>query len=185
MRKKQDIDVLKLSRELEPLTAEERVARAYEMVGEDLILSTSFGPTAGTMLKLVTDVCPGIRVITVRNGYESALTLQIADRLPRELNLNLKVFSAPNLAIPDEGTEAFDEFRRKIKIEPFQKALAQEQPRAWLAGVMREETEERKSFDFAMSRDGLTVIYPILDWAGDRAVDYCYCLLYTSDADDE
>jgi phosphoadenosine phosphosulfate reductase len=174
MAKTLDIDVSELSSRLEPLSTTERVRHAYDIFGEDLILSTSFGPTAGTMLKIATDVYPGIRVITVRHGYESPLTLQIADRLTRELGLNLRIFSAPKMLIPEEGTQEFDEFRRKIKIEPFQKALSQEQPRAWLTGVMRDETEERKSFDFATFRDGLTVVYPILDWTHDSAADYCY-----------
>jgi len=169
-----ETDVSELNSRLETLTAQERVQHAYEQFGEDLILSTSFGPTAGTMLKLATDVYPGIRIITVRHGYESPLTLQIADRLTRELKLNLKIFSAPKMLIPDEETPEFDEFRRKIKIEPFQNALAREQPRAWLTGVMRDETEERGTFDFAEFRDGLTVVYPILDWTAERSADYCY-----------
>ncbi len=162
-----------LNERLAPLAARERIATAYAEFGEDLILTTSFGPTAGVMLRLASEVVPDIRVITIRHGYESDRTLQIAQALKRELKLNLHVYEAPKMLIPDEGTPEFEAFKQAVKIQPFQEALAAEQPRAWLSGVMRSETEERKSFDFASQRDGLTVIYPILDWEETDANEFC------------
>ena len=161
-----------LNERLAPLHARERIAAAYAEFGEDLILTTSFGPTAGVMLKLATYAYPNIRVVTIRHGYESAETLEIAGHFTREFGLNLHVYEAPKLLIPDEDDPAFESFRHKVKIEPFQKALAVEQPRAWLSGVMSEETEERKSFDYAMFRDGLVVMYPILDWTETDAEEF-------------
>jgi hypothetical protein len=50
---------------LEPLDAPARIRRMVERYGRDVILTTSFGPTAGVMLKLVTDAMPDMRVVTV------------------------------------------------------------------------------------------------------------------------
>ena len=169
---KMPIDITKFRATLEPLQAHARIERAYEEFGRDLILATSFGPKAGVMIKLATSVYPEIRVVTIRHGYESPRTLESAERMQQRFNLNLLVYEAPQLLIPEEGTPEFDEFRFKVKIEPFQKALAIERPRAWLSGVMREETEQRKTFDFAMYRDGLVVVYPILDWDEADAEEY-------------
>ncbi len=162
-----------VSAQLAPLAARDRIAHAYELFGPDLILATSFGVTAGVMLRLATQVYPDIRVITVRHGYESRRTLQLADHYRTQLHLNLKIYEAPHLPIPDENTPAFEDFKRQIKVEPFRKALAIEQPAAWLSGVMREETETRKSFDFAMQKNGSLAIYPILDWSPTYAEEYC------------
>lgn len=168
-----DMELGALNERLARMGARERMEEAVREFGEDLILATSFGPTAGVMLRLATQVYPGIRVVTIRHGYESEGTLQLARDYRRELGLNLRVYEAPKLLIPEEGTPEFEKFKRRVKIEPFQRALAEERPRAWLSGVMGEESEERRSFDFAMWRDGLVVIYPILDWAETDAHEYC------------
>ena len=168
-----EYDVSALNRRIASLHARERIQASYQEFGEDLILTTSFGPTAGIMLKLATYVYPDIRVVTIRHGYESQETLDLAERFTRDFGLNLHVYDAPKLLIPDENDPEFEAFKHKVKIEPFQKALAAERPKAWLSGVMREETEERKTFDFAMSRDGLIVIYPILDWTETDAEEFC------------
>jgi phosphoadenosine phosphosulfate reductase len=167
------IDMVAWNQRLVGLGARERIEAAYREFGDDLILATSFGPTAGVMLRLATQVVPGIRVVTVRHGYESERTLELAGVYRRELGLNLRVYEAPKLVIPEEGTPAFEEFKRRVKVEPFQRALREERPRAWLSGVMGEETEARRSFDYAMWRDGLVVVYPILDWVETDAVEYC------------
>jgi phosphoadenosine phosphosulfate reductase len=168
-----DLNIPALIEALTPMSAAQRIAHAYQEFGDGLILTTSFGPTAGVMLRLAATIVPSIRVITIRHGYESERTLHIAERFRRDLNLNLRVYQAPPTTVPEEGTPAFEEFKRRVKIEPFQRALAAEQPRAWLSGVMRDETEQRRSFDVAMQRDGLVVIYPILDWQETDAEEYC------------
>jgi phosphoadenosine phosphosulfate reductase len=169
-----DLDLQSLNRELEHLPARDRVGHVYEVFGEGLILSTSFGPTAGVMLRLATDVYPEIRVITVRHGHETARTLQVADHYARALNLNLRVYEAPWMEVPDEDdAAAFEDFKRAVKMEPFQRALDAERPAAWLSGVMRGETEQRKTFDFAMDRNGLPAVYPILDWEETYAEEFC------------
>lgn len=166
-------DMQALNDALAPLPAAERIARAYDEFGDDLILTTSFGPTAGVMLRLTAMVAPSVRVITIRHGYESSRTLEIAQQFRRELDLDLRVYQAPPCVMPEEGTPAFEEFKRRVKIEPFQRALAAERPRAWMSGVMRDETAQRRSFDYAMYRDGLVVVYPILDWQETDAEEYC------------
>lgn len=165
--------IRELHQAMKPLTAQQRIARVLEDFGDDLILTTSFGPTAGAMLRLATRANPAIRVITVRHGYESSRTLEIADEMVRDWGLNLRVYEAPQTIIPSEDTPEFEEFKRKVKLEPFARALAEEQPRAWLSGVMHDETEERRTFDFAMERDGRIAVYPILDWDQRDAEEYC------------
>ena len=125
------------------------------------------------MLKLASEVDSSIRVITVRHGYESKRTLQLADAFRLRLKMKVKVFQAPQVLIPDEDSPEFEVFKQKVKIEPFQQALREEQPKAMLSGVMREETEERRTFDFAMLRDGLVNIYPLLDWTETDAEEFC------------
>jgi phosphoadenosine phosphosulfate reductase len=155
------------------LWAPERIARARDLFGDDLILTTTFGRTSGAMIKLATDALPGIRVITIRHGYETPRTLELADHYTKRFQLNLKVVEAPRLPVPEEGTPAFETFKHAIKVETFERMLQQERPRAWLSGVMREETPERRTFDFVADRGSVLAIYPILDWSEIDAREYC------------
>ena len=162
-----------VARELEPLQATARIQHMVREFGRDVILTTSFGPTAGVMLKLVTDVMPDMRIITVMHGHETERTRELMEFYVDHLRINLRVYRAPYLPVPEIGTPEFAHFQRAIKFDPLQQALKTEVPRAWLSGVMREETEERKSFPFARMRGGILAVYPMLDWKPMKAIEYC------------
>lgn len=160
-------------RQLEPLDAPGRVRRMVQEFGRDVILTTSFGPTAGVMLKLVTDVLPDMRVVTIVHGHETERTRELMDLYRQRLKLNLKVYQAPHLPVPEVDTPEFAHFQRVVKFDPLQQALKAEAPKVWLSGIMREETVERRYFPFARMRGGILAVYPMLDWKPMDAIDYC------------
>jgi phosphoadenosine phosphosulfate reductase len=160
-------------RQLEPLDAPGRVRCMVQEFGRDVILTTSFGPTAGVMLKLVTDVLPDMRVVTIVHGHETQRTRELMDLYRQRLDLNLKIYQAPHLAVPEVDTPEFAHFQRVVKFDPLQAALKAEAPKVWLSGVMREETAERRYFPFARTRGGILAVYPMLDWKPMDAIDYC------------
>lgn len=162
-----------LEPELAALDAAGRVRHLVELYGEDVILTTSFGPTAGVMLKLVTDVLPRMRVVTIVHSHETERTRELMDVYTRTLQLNLKIYAAPYLPVPVEGTAEFAHFTRVVKFEPLQAALKAEAPKVWLSGVMREESAERRNFPFARMRGGILAVYPTLDWTSMQAIDWC------------
>lgn len=166
-------DSKRLHSELVALDAAGRVRRVVELYGDDVILTTSFGPTAGVMLKLVTDMLPQMRIVTIVHGHETERTRELMDVYTRTLRLNIKVYAAPYLQVPTEGTPEFAHFTRVVKFEPLQAALRAEAPKAWLSGVMREESIERRSFPFARMRGGILAVYPTLDWTRMQAIDWC------------
>ena len=167
------MDTSSLNREFEKLWAPERMTRARELFGDDLILTTTFGRTAGVMLKLASEFAPGIRVINIRHGYETSRTLELAAYYTERFRLNLIVVDAPRLPLPEEGTPAFEAFKHTIKVETFERMLALEKPKAWLSGVMREETPERRTLDFLADRGAVLAIYPILDWTEIDVREFC------------
>ncbi len=144
-----------------------------EDYGSEVILTTSFGPTAGVMLKLVTDVLPDMRVVTIVHGHETERTRELLQVYAERFRLNLRTHQAPRLPVPEEGTEALAHFQRVVKFEPLQAALKAEAPKVWLSGVMRAETQERRHFPFARMRGGILAVYPMLDWDEMGAIDYC------------
>lgn len=166
-------DSKRLDGQLAALDAAGRVRRLVELYGADVILTTSFGPTAGVMLKLVTDVSPRMRVVTIVHGHETERTRELMELYTRKYTLNLRVYEAPRLPVPEEGTPEFAYFTRVVKFEPLQAALRAEAPKAWLSGVMREESAERRNFPFARMRGGILAVYPTLDWTSMQAIDWC------------
>ena len=166
-------DSKRLDRELEALDAGARIRRMVADYDRDVILTTSFGPTAGVMLKLVTEVMPGMRVVTIVHGHETERTREVMELYTRRFRLNLKVYEAPRLPVPEVDTPEFAHFQRVVKFDPLQQALKAEAPKVWLSGVMREETAERQYFPFARLRGGILAVYPMLDWKPLQAIDYC------------
>ncbi len=167
------MDAKRLDRELQDLDAQGRIARVVELFGGDVILTTSFGPTAGVMLQLATAAMSGMRVVTIRHGFETERTRELIDFYTRRFDLNLRVYDAPRLPLPPDGTPEFAHFKRRVKFEPLQAALATENPKVWLSGVLHEETHERRFFPYARQRGKVIAVYPMLDWTELRAIDHC------------
>jgi phosphoadenosine phosphosulfate reductase len=160
-------------RRLQSLDAPDRIRHVVQEFGRDVILTTSFGPTAGVMLKLVSDAMPGMRVVTVVHGHETERTRELMDIYTDIFKLNLKVYRAPWLPVPAVESPEFVHFTRVVKFEPLQEALRAEAPKAWLSGVMREESAERQFFPYARMRGRMLAVYPVLDWAQMQAIDFC------------
>jgi phosphoadenosine phosphosulfate reductase len=159
-----------------------RHASATEIVqwalglGRRTINTTSMGRNAAVMLHLVSEVDRSVPTIWVDTGYNLRDTYVVAERLIRDLELNIHVYSPQMTSerrnaimggIPTVDEEArHREFTRQVKLEPFGRALADFGPEVWLTGIRREETEHRKSLDI-VSRDdrGIIKVAPLFYWS--------------------
>ncbi len=147
------------------------------------IATTSMGRNAAVMLHLVSQVERAVPTIWVDTGYNLRDTYVVAERLIRDLHLNIHVYSPQMTSerrnaimggIPTvDEEERHREFTRQVKLEPFASALEEFQPEIWLTGIRREETELRKSLDI-VSRDGRGIIKvaPLFYWSEDDIEDY-------------
>jgi 3'-phosphoadenosine 5'-phosphosulfate sulfotransferase (PAPS reductase)/FAD synthetase len=158
---------------LRPLLSFERIEMAVDCFGEDLVMTTSFGPTAAVLLHLAISVYPDIRVINIRHGHETERTLEIADLLITELRLNIRVYDAPRLPLPTNDGSELHSFQESVKVATMRRALKEELPQAWLSGLMAEETPERRDMGYAQRNEQLVKIYPLYDWRQIDAVNYC------------
>ena len=151
--------------------------------GKRTIATTSMGRNAAVMLHLVADVDKSVPTIWVDTGYNLRDTYVVAERLTRDLELNIHVYSPEMTSerrnaimggIPTvDEQERHQEFTRQVKLEPFARALAELQPEIWLTGIRREETEHRKSLDIvSMDNRGIVKVAPIFYWSEDQVEDY-------------
>ena len=175
--------------DLDSVNASLRDASATEVVqwalglGRKTIATTSMGRNAAVMLHLVSQVDKSLPTIWVDTGYNLRDTYVVAERLIRDLQLNIGVYSPQMTSerrnaimggIPTvDEEERHQDFTRQVKLEPFARALDDYQPEIWLTGIRREETEHRKGLDIvSMDNRGIIKVAPIFYWSEDQVEDY-------------
>jgi len=166
-----ELDLDKINAELRH-AAPEAIVRWALNQGLPAIASSSMGPGAGVMLHLVSRLAPSLPVVWVDTGYNLPETYRTAEALRERLDLNLHVYTPAMTAerrqalygpIPSiEERERHELFTRQVKLEPFERALAEHRPALWLTGIRREETDFRRGLD-VVTRDarGLYKVAPL------------------------
>lgn len=151
--------------------------------GMQTIATTSMGRNAAVMLHLVSEVDRSVPTIWVDTGYNLRDTYVVAERLIRDMDLDMRVYSPEMTSerrnaimggIPTvDEEERHQEFTRQVKLEPFARALEEFQPEIWLTGIRREETEHRKNLDIvSLDNRGIIKVAPIFYWSEDDVDDY-------------
>lgn len=152
----------------------EEIIRWAASLGKRTIMTTTFGDHSAVILHLVKNIIPDVKTLWVDTGYNSSATYRFADKLMRELDLSVDVYTPEMTSarrnvlmkgIPDVGEPLHEEFTRQVKLEPFGRAIREAQPEVWITGLRREQTEHRKNMDIVTrSKDGYLKVAPILDW---------------------
>ena len=175
--------------DLDTVNASLRGASATEVVqwalglGRPTIATTSMGRNAAVMLHLVSQVERAVPTIWVDTGYNLRDTYLVAERLIRDLELNMHVYSPQMTSerrnaimggIPTVDEEArHREFTRQVKLEPFDRALRDFKPEVWLTGIRREETEHRQTLDIvSLDNRGMLKVAPLFYWSEDDVETY-------------
>lgn len=178
-----------LDLDLEHINASLRDASPAEIVrwalalGKETIATTSFGRNAALMLHLVSEEDKTVPTIWVDTGYNLRDTYVVAERLIKDMQLNMHVYSPQMTSerrnaimggIPTiDEEERHAEFTRQVKLEPFAKAIADFHPEVWITGIRQEETEHRKSLDIvSLDNRGILKVAPIFYWSEEQVEDY-------------
>ena len=170
-----DLDLDSLNQQLRDQSPAD-IIRWAASLGEPMMGSTSFAPNAAVMLKLITDFAPETPIVWVDSGYNVPDTYRVAEKLIKRLQPNLQVYIPEvtaerrnalmgGIPHPDDNPDLHAEFTRQVKLEPFNRAFEELQPKIWLTGIRKEETAFRQSLD-VLSWDGRGVlkVAPIFYW---------------------
>jgi len=177
-----ELDLKKTNAELRDASAEEIVQWALGL-GKKAISTTSFGRNAAVMLHLVSEIDPSVPTIWVDTGYNLRDTYIVAERLMKDLPLNMHIYSPEMTSerrnaimggIPTvDELQRHQEFTDQVKLAPFAKALAEHSPDIWITGIRREETEHRQSLDIvSVDNRGILKVAPIFYWSDDDVEGY-------------
>lgn len=141
---------------------------------ERVIVTTSFGQYSAVMLHLATTVRPDIPVVWVDSGYNTRETYLHAEKLIKDLNLNIHIFTPQMTAarwealasgIPTLDNKLHKEFTYRVKLEPFERVIQTLKPEYWLTAIRKDETAYRESLDILS--DGpqdIIKVAPFLNW---------------------
>ena len=151
--------------------------------GSDLLMSSSFGAESAILLHMASQAAPRIRVIFVDTGYIFRETHEFMESLRRRFDLNVLVYRTRN--DPAEylrrAGETDPTWRNNIdaccavnKNEPFERAMRELRPRAWLRGIRRAQAPTRKDRKFIERSDRFRcyAISPLLNWTGRETYAY-------------
>ncbi len=166
-------DFAGISRKLEAAPAEERIEWAFGHFGEQLGMTSSFGAQSAVLLHLATRVWGQIPVVLVDTGYLFPETYRFIDELADRLHLNLKVYRSPLSPawqetrwgkLWEQGLEGIERYNDVNKVEPMDRALAELDLHAVMAGVRRQQSSTREGFSVLGLRKGRVRLHPIVDW---------------------
>ena len=177
-----EIDLDSVNASLRDASARDVVQWALDQ-GRRTIATTSMGRNAAVMLHLVSELDKSVPTVWVDTGYNLRDTYVVAERLIRDLEINMHVYSplmtserrnAIMGGIPTvDEEERHQDFTEQVKLEPFGRALDEFQPEIWLTGIRREETEHRQSLDIvSVDNRGIIKVAPIFYWSEDDVEDY-------------
>ena len=171
-------DLAAMNRELELLSAEQRVGWTLENFPGQVVLTSSFGAQSAVCLHMVTVQQPTIPVVVVDTGYLFPETYRFIDALSERLTLNLHIYRAEQSAawqearygkLWEQGLEGIERYNRINKVEPMQRALKELNAAAWISGLRRQQAQSRQNLDVLLWRNGRCKAHPLIDWT-DRDV---------------
>ncbi len=150
--------------------------------GEKPVITTNFRPYEAAILHAVVSEKPNTTVIWCDTGYNTPQTYKHADAIIRQLGLNVKLYTpkqtaayrdALNGGIPEVNSPNHDEFTRQVKLEPFYRAMAHENPDVWFTNLRKGQTAFRDSIDIlSYSKDGILKVSPFYNWTDEKMDEY-------------
>jgi len=177
------IDLDAANAELQHKTPVEIVQWAIEQ-NRKLIVTTKFGQHSAALLHLVTEQKPDTPVLWTDHGYNTPATYLFADKLIKQLALNMKIYTpevtsarrdALMNGVPDIGDPLHEEFTRQVKLEPFGRAFDELQPDLWLTGIRKDQTAFRESLDIVtLTKRGIYKVAPLFNWTEIDLEGYLY-----------
>tara|TARA_B100000678_G_scaffold8310_1_gene6990 strand:- start:473 stop:1144 length:672 start_codon:yes stop_codon:yes gene_type:complete len=142
------------------------------------VVTTNFRPYEVAILHAVSKIKSDVQVVWCDTGYNTPQTYQHAKEVIDILDLNVKIYIPKQTAayrdamfggIPQVDSSDHDEFTRQVKLEPFQRAMREQQPDIWFTNLRKGQTAFRDSIDIlSYSKDGLLKVSPFYHWSDEK-----------------
>ncbi len=151
-------------------------------ISPNRIVTTSFGKYSAVLLSTFHRKDADIRVVWCDTGYNGPETYDHAEYLMNRFDLNVHRYTS---LLPTEETDklyfeasevdsdAHEKFAEAVKIEPFRRALREENPDIWFTNIRERQTEYRDRQDkLSLSKNGILKVSPFYYWTDEQLDEY-------------
>ncbi len=175
-----NLDLNKINKELEQKSPKEIISWAIG-IAKNAVVTTNFRPYEVAILHACTQVKPDIKVIWCDTGYNTPQTYKHADELIEKLGLNVHLYVPQQTAahrnvtmgIPQIEDPLHQVFTEQVKLEPFNRAMAEHKPDVWFTNLRSGQTAFRNSIDIvSISKDGVLKVSPFYRWSDEQLDNY-------------
>lgn len=166
------LDIEDWNKKLRYKSPEEIADWAFRL-SEKKIVTTSFGVYSSVLLSTMSNLDKNIKVVWCDTLYNSDSTYIHASNLIKDLNLNvLKYQSVLNkkqiettIGMPSIEDDNHSLFSEVVKLEPFRRALKEQDPDVWFTNIRVRQTEYRDKKDIlSYSKEGILKVSPFYYW---------------------
>ena len=128
------------------------VAWSAAQFGDGLMMSSSFGAESALLIHMAIQVVPDIKIVFTDTGYLFPETFAFMEQLRQRFKLNVWTYRTRNdpFAYLKAAGEKDPTWRENVdaccaanKNEPFERAMKELRPAAWLRGIRRNQAETR------------------------------------------
>ena len=167
-----------INKQLQGKSPEEIISWAIS-IAEKPIVTTNFRPYEVAILKAVTAVKKDISVVWFDTGYNTPQTYKHAEEIIDRLRLNIHLYVPRQtvahrdivLGIPTIEDPKHTVFTAQVKLEPFTRAMKEQQPDVWFTNLRKGQTAFRNSIGIvSKSKDGVLKVSPFYNWS-DKDLD--------------
>jgi phosphoadenosine phosphosulfate reductase len=167
-----------INKQLQGKSPEEIILWAIS-IAQKPIITTNFRPYEVAILKAVTAVKKDIPVVWCDTGYNTPQTYKHAEEIIDKLQLNIQLYVPKQtaahrdivLGIPKIEDPKHAIFTAQVKLEPFFRALEEQQPDVWFTNLRNGQTDFRNSINIvSKSKEGVLKVSPFYNWS-DKDLD--------------
>ncbi|MHB1106681.1 MAG: phosphoadenosine phosphosulfate reductase domain-containing protein [Lutibacter sp.] len=175
-----NLDLERLNKELEKKSPEEIVSWALSLASRPLV-TTNFRPYEVAILFACTKVKKDLKVIWCDTGYNTPQTYAHANDLIKKLGLNVYLYVPKQTAehrnvtmgIPQIEDPMHQIFTEQVKLEPFNRAMAEHKPDVWFTNLRKGQTAFRDNIGIvSLSKDGVLKVSPFYHWSDEQLDNY-------------
>ena len=168
-----DIELKKINQKLENCSPKEIIEWAVQF-SKEAIVTTNFRPYESAILYAVTNLVNDTKVIWCDTGYNTIETYKHAEELIKKLGLNVQLYVPKQtvshrnvtLGIPSVDDPKHAIFTEQVKLEPFQRAMKEHQPKVWFTNLRKGQTAFRDEIDIvSISKNGIVKVSPFYNWS--------------------
>src|SRR5262245_47309020 len=150
---------------------------AHGLLGDRLMMTTSFQKSGMVILHLVRDVAPDLPVYFLDTGFHFTETLEFAERIRREWQVNV-IRQRPALSGDAFRARHGNLYERDPdlcchlnKVEPQRELL--ERYQGWITGVRRDQAATREAAETLEILEGAKLkVQPLAHWTRERVEAY-------------